>query len=93
MYYYKVLDLNNTLIDKVSSFNLRYAHKGKIFACQESLAQYVWAGDQLYRIGWLHDENEDMKGKYPFAQMLQIDQEEYETYMKEKIEKENLESK
>ena len=33
MFYYKVLDNNDNLIDIVNSYDLRYWHKGRIFSC------------------------------------------------------------
>jgi hypothetical protein len=89
MYYYKVFDANGELIDKISSRNLKYSYNGKILNCMEDLAQYVWANDQLYRIGWLNIEDPALKGKYPIAQMSVIPKEEYMEY----IEKKNSEQK
>ncbi len=82
MHYYEVLNEKEELLDIVDSRALRYSFNGKIFACLEDQAQYVYAAGQLYRVGWLHKEDEELKGKYPEALMRVSSQEEYEKYMK-----------
>ena len=92
IYYYKVLDKEENLIDKVSSYNLRYSDNKEIYACLESQAQYVYAGGSIYRIGWLQPEEPEMKGKFPVALMSLISEEEYLKY-KEEQEKVKLNEK
>lgn len=82
MYYYKVLNEKEEFLDIVDSRALRYSFNGKIFACLEDQAQYVYAANQIYRVGWLHKEDKELEGKYPEALMQVISKEEYEKYMK-----------
>jgi hypothetical protein len=93
MYYYKVLDLQGQEIGLINSYSLLYYNETSqlMLNCFEDQAQYVCINNTIYRVPWLHNESAAMKGKYPTAHMRIIEQEEYETYMKNKTEKENLE--
>ena len=83
IYYYKVIDIDNNLIDKVNSFDLRYFDNGQICSCLEPQAQYVYAGGSIYRIGWLNAEDDSVKGTFPIARMSLISEDEYRKYKEE----------
>ena len=84
VYYYKVFDENENIIDFVNSFDLRYGFNGRIYSCLEAKAQYVYANEKVYRIGWLNPENPEMKGKYPLAFMEICSKEDYKKYKEQK---------
>ena len=90
MFYYKVLDNNDNLIDIVNSYDLRYWHKGRIFSCLEPQAQYIYAANKLYRVGWLNVESPEVAGRYPLAQMAICTKEEYEKYKEEQFVAESV---
>ena len=80
MNYYKIVDRNDNFIGLANSYSMRYSLNGNIFSCFEDKAQYVSVNGQLYRIGWLHAEDEKMKGKFPVVRALIISKEEYDNY-------------
>lgn len=93
MQYYEVIDFDNNILGCITSYHLRYYSEsaGRMLACQEDFGQYVYLDDKYYRVGWLQVESPTMIGKFPKVRMEEISREKYETYMKEKLEKENLE--
>ena len=93
MIYYKIIDFNDNTLGCATSHSLRYFNEsvGKMLTCHEDFGQYVYLNDQYYRVGWLQVESPRMEGKFPKVRMEVISKEEYETYMKEKRERENLE--
>ena len=89
MYYYKVLDENNQVLGYGTTQNLCYYNRGakRLISCREDVGQYICINNTIYRIPWLHQEDELCKNKYPKAFMESIPYEEY----KKQFEKENLE--
>ena len=93
MFYYKVLDEQENILGVVNSLHLRYYNPNskKILCCDEKKAQYVRLDDEhLYHVYWFQPECEEMKGKYPDAQLHMSTEEEYENYIAEmaKVESE-----
>lgn len=93
MNFYKVFNEQEEFLSIASSLDLRYYNpvSGMILCCKEDLAQYIRPdGGKLYRVLWFNSEPEELKGMHPVAYLQMSNKEEYETYMKEKTEKENL---
>lgn len=77
MNFYKLINGIN-FVGVASQFDFRtYQHKHNILlSCDESLAQYVQCGDDYYRDDWMLPITTD-KIKYKIVEIIQIDEEEY----------------
>lgn len=92
MFYYKIYDENFNFLGVINSLHLRYYNpkSKKILCCDEKLAQYARLNDNhIYRIYCFQDENAEMIGKYPDANLRMATKEEYEKYIAEKAKVES----
>lgn len=76
--YYKAI-CEEKFVGIATSKDLReYQSKHAILlVCDESKAQYIQIGDNIYHAMWMVPET--VKGLYPVAEVIEIDEQEYET--------------
>lgn len=87
MLYYKVLNKDGSFIGAISLNEFRFYNekKDRMYPTTSfSTAQYVVFNNQYYKGAWLKEDNLN-KNKYPEVDLILIEKEEYEKYMKQEI--------
>ena len=85
MLYYKVLNKDGSFIGAISLNEFRFYNekRDRMYPTTSfSIAQYVVFNNQYYKGAWLKEDNLN-KNKYPEVDLILIEKEEYEKYMKQ----------
>lgn len=88
MLYYKLTDKKGFIT--LQDFRFYHPQRKRMFTTLElKKAQYIIFEGQYYRVPWLSEECEEIKGKYPEMNIVFADKEEYMEW----LEKQNSEQK
>ena len=85
MLYYKILNKDGSFIGAISLNEFRFYNekRDRMYPTTSfSKAQYVVFNNQYYKGAWLKEDNLN-KNKYPEVDLILIEKEEYEKYMKQ----------